>query len=241
MHLSRRSLRLPFTVPHLYAVTYQASSYTNTSSRQLGIALPEELGRAVAKRKASFLAGRHCARGALADAGVRGSTSLGIGINRSPIWPPGFGGSITHTANFAAATVDLSCEVAGIGIDVESIMDADTCRVVGNQVMVPEDWTSAPWSDGSSERSFVSLVFSAKEAIFKCLYPLVGAYFDFEHVALVQIDPIRGQFRFRVLRDLSRTIRAGFEADGNFAIIPEGVLTFVALARSPSFGCPIGE
>ena len=63
---------------------------------QLGLALPVTLDKAVQKRKAEFLAGRYCARAALAQLDGSLAVNIGIGANREPLWPPGFVGSITH-------------------------------------------------------------------------------------------------------------------------------------------------
>ncbi len=66
------------------------------------------LGRAVPRRLSEFVAGRRCAARALEPSLARGATDIGmIGRrpDRSPIWPAGSVGSITHTGCYAAAAV----------------------------------------------------------------------------------------------------------------------------------------
>lgn len=231
MHVSRRWPQLPFVIPNLYAVEYQAASYSDASPTRLCISMPPELDRAVVKRKASFLAGRCCARGALTEAGFDHGAGVAIGANRCPVWPPGVVGSITHTGRFAAATVARTADMAGIGLDMEPLMDGDTCRRLNQYVTVPIERLSLASNLAAPQTLFLSFVFSAKESIFKCLFPLVNRYFDFSDVAIVALDPERGRFRFRVLRHLGPRAPEGLEAPGHVALVSGGVLTYVALAN----------
>ncbi|WP_369826497.1 4'-phosphopantetheinyl transferase superfamily protein [Chromobacterium sp. ATCC 53434] len=80
------------------------------------------------------------------------------------------------------------------------------------------------------------MVFSAKESVFKCLYPQVGKYFDFLDVEIVALDARNRAFRFRVLADLSDRVAAGFEADGCYSILPGIVFTYVSWPRRLSEG-----
>src|SRR5260370_12550496 len=66
--------------------------------------LPQALRYATQKRQREFLAGRWCAEEALQCLGA-GSTHVAMAEDRTPIWPDGVVGSITHTDDFAAAAV----------------------------------------------------------------------------------------------------------------------------------------
>jgi hypothetical protein len=75
------------------------------STDDAGGLLPDEealVAKAVERRRSEFAAGRRSARCALATLGcpVR---PLMIGALRQPLWPAGFGGSITHDGRYAAA------------------------------------------------------------------------------------------------------------------------------------------
>ncbi|MEO9111197.1 MAG: hypothetical protein ABI387_00960, partial [Lacunisphaera sp.] len=73
--------------------------------------------RAVEKRQREFAAGRLAAKVALekldavagevalAPGATITATAIPIGADRSPTWPPGIAGSITHTAEVAACVV----------------------------------------------------------------------------------------------------------------------------------------
>ena len=123
----------------------------------------------VAKRRAEFTHGRFCARSAMTLLGVD-SGSIGKGPNREPIWPSGIVGSISHTGAAAAAIVSRSSRHASIGLDMEIAepLQADLIPMI----LRPEENLA---SDGTRAK----LIFSIKESIYKCLYPLTQAYIDF--------------------------------------------------------------
>src|SRR6267378_346626 len=87
-----------------------------------GTLLPEEEAclspRAIAKRRREFTAGRVCARAALGRLGIRDFPLLAA-ADRSPVWPPGIVGSLSHCGDYCGVAVARRGEVAGVGLDVE--------------------------------------------------------------------------------------------------------------------------
>src|SRR5215831_15185692 len=80
---------------------------------------PEEeasIARAVPRRQLEFALGRWCARTALARLG-KSNCPLPMEANRSPRWPEGFVGSITHCDGLVAAVVAPADRIEGIGLD----------------------------------------------------------------------------------------------------------------------------
>jgi len=152
--------------------------------------LPPQLAKAVPKRQAEFVAGRLCAMEALRAAGCIDVVPPGIHADRSPVWPEGFVGSITHAEGFASAAVAPCSRVRGIGIDSERIMNeataAETAAVIVSEAEQSILLESGP--NGISRAQRVTLVFSAKESVYKCLYPLTGLPLDFLDLSLEEID-----------------------------------------------------
>ncbi|WP_167343470.1 enterobactin synthase subunit EntD [Cronobacter universalis] len=142
------------------------------------------LANAVARRQAEHLAGRIAAVAALRAAGAPFSPP-GIGAHREPCWPAGFTGSITHTGHRAwAAVIAIS---GGVGIDVENMMDAQTAHELAPGIIDTEECallarTPLPFA------SALTLAFSAKESLFKALFPQVGDWFGFECAKVVALD-----------------------------------------------------
>jgi 4'-phosphopantetheinyl transferase EntD len=137
--------------------------------------------RAHIKRVQEFAAGRACARAALAEFGVR-DFALRAADDRQPVWPDGFVGSITHTTGLCAAAVAARSQILAIGLD---------CEIVG--APTPELWPTICRGEELAwvatlppeERSAaVTLLFSAKEAFYKCQYPLVTEWLDFHDLRI---------------------------------------------------------
>ena len=115
--------------------------------------------------------------------------SRGADPDRAPQWPPGFVGSITHSARFAAVAVMPQSMARAVGIDAESVLTADQQVLVRQYCAVDDELDAlARGASALSEAQILTLCFSAKEAVFKCLYPLVKRYFDFTCVRIVAVD-----------------------------------------------------
>jgi enterobactin synthetase component D / holo-[acyl-carrier protein] synthase len=154
---------------------------------------PEEealLGpRASPKRRQDFAAGRACARRALVQLGAPAGALLS-GSNRQPLWPPGIVGSITHCSGYCAAAVAWATRVWAIGIDAE-VNVALPVGVVA-QVCSPaeQDWVRLAPQSGIP---WATVIFCAKESIYKAWFPLTGRWLGFEDVK-VTVDPHAGAF-----------------------------------------------
>src|ERR1700726_1149506 len=173
--------------------------------------LPQALRYATQKRQREFLAGRWCAEQALQRLGA-GSTHVAMAADRAPIWPDGVVGSITHTGNFAAAAVAWAADIAGVGIDSEEIIDPAAARDIADICMVDEAMLFEP-AHGRSFCEFCTLVFSAKEAVFKCLFPLTRKFLEFSDVRITSFDWNREHFAWTAVGGHSGTGRLS-HADG---------------------------
>ena len=183
------------------------------------IELPPELIHAVPKRRLEFLAGRHCAGAALERLGY-GGAPIPIGPRGAPVWPAGVVGSITHAGGFAAAAVARRSDAAAIGLDAEPLMDARRAREVAPEIATPEE-LDALRGDLEEDAFLTTTVFSAKEALFKCLHASVGRYFDFLDARVVGLDRDAGAFDVELRTTLGpfnrgTQFRGRFLRDGAF-------------------------
>jgi 4'-phosphopantetheinyl transferase EntD len=166
--------------------------------------LPAEavyVAKAVAKRVNEFAAGRACAREALGAFGVTGFALLAA-PDRQPLWPTSYVGSITHTAGFCAAAVVLRSKFMSLGLDSER-SGAPSVDVWPTLCRTEE----LAWVDSlaPSERpAAVTLIFSAKEAVYKCQYPITGEWLDFHDlkVEVPEWGNPRGSFTVSATRDI---------------------------------------
>jgi 4'-phosphopantetheinyl transferase EntD len=143
---------------------------------------PEELDyirRAVPKRRAEFGTARICARRALAALGAR-EVALVPRSDRAPAWPPGVVGSITHCDDYCAVVVHRAPPALSVGLDAERLRRLDPEII--ELVVTPRErrWLR----EQADPMGLAILLFSAKEAYYKCQYPLSGALLDFQDVEL---------------------------------------------------------
>jgi enterobactin synthetase component D len=92
---------------------------------------PSRFERMVPKRKCEFLSGRICARLAQIELGSNEIFQIGQNSGRSPIWPPGMVGSISHTGQLATACISSQVDYQNVGIDIEEIMSDDLAHELG--------------------------------------------------------------------------------------------------------------
>lgn len=187
------------------------------ASNTLGIAFPPQLARAVPARRMEFLAGRLCARRALQAAGFTGTAELPINARRGPVWPSGFVGSIAHGADTAWAVVASQRHYQALGIDLERLVTPAAAAELSASVLLHAERALASAANIGFE-PFLSLAFSAKETLYKCLNPLTGAAFDFLDVEIVGLSPGTGTLRVVLRTDLCSGVRAGEQFDVRFRI-----------------------
>jgi enterobactin synthetase component D len=181
-------------------------------------ALPDRLRTAVHARQRSWLAGRLCAGYAIAaltqgDAQV--IEPIASAADRAPVWPPDLVGAITHSVHTAAAVVAARDRLTGLGIDIEPVMSDTVAANVAPRVFAESGAVSALTERLPFTRAeLVTAVFCAKESIYKCLAPVVGAFFEFDAAALVDADISAATLYFRITRDL----HAGVPRDTRMAV-----------------------
>ncbi|TMD09986.1 MAG: 4'-phosphopantetheinyl transferase superfamily protein [Chloroflexi bacterium] len=155
---------------------------------------PDELAiltpHARAVRRQQFQMGRLAARRALVDLSLP-PVAIGTGSRGEPVWPGGIVGSITHTADVALAAAARDEYCGGIGLDAERLTRAFPERV-RRLICLPSEgiWVAV------SPETRLPMVFCAKEAVFKAVYPLARLELGFQDVELQWAS---GSDSFRVL------------------------------------------
>lgn len=132
------------------------------------------------KRLTEFSLGRACARDILATLGYA-DFPVRVGEARQPLWPKGLVGSISHVDEIAVCAVASIQDLAGLGIDIETIA-TETFDLFE---MVTSDAEQNSIIAAPAQCSYLAkLLFSAKEAVFKCQFPLTGKWLEFRDVTL---------------------------------------------------------
>jgi 4'-phosphopantetheinyl transferase EntD len=93
----------------------------------------------------------------------------------APRWPAGVIGSFAHDERVAVAAVAMQRDVAALGIDVEpaEMLPLETLDLVAT----PNERRQLG-DDPHRER----LLFAAKEAVYKAVYPLDGIFLEFQDI-----------------------------------------------------------
>lgn len=138
----------------------------------------KQIASAVERRRLEFACGRQCARAALRRLGVPDAPLLS-GSQREPLWPAGVVGSITHTQGLCIAAAALSRNYAGVGIDLE--LDQPLLPEVAERVATVAEMHALASSPSSIA---ARLVFSAKEAFYKCQFYRTRQFLNFFDVSI---------------------------------------------------------
>ena len=125
-----------------------------------------------------------------------------MGTDRRPLWPDGMVGSITHTHGYCAAVAARSDNVRAIGLDTEQA--GRVKPELWRRICVAEEIS---WLNGLTQpqRELAStLIFSAKEAFYKCQYPVTLERLGFEdaRVEVLTWDAAGGTFQIHAIRTL---------------------------------------
>jgi len=165
-----------------------------------GTLLPEEEAclspRAILKRRREFTAGRVCARAALAMLGVRDRPLL-VAADRSPVWPEGIVGSLSHCGDYCGVAVARRGPIAGVGFDVERARPLE--GRVASFVCSDEERGRLESLPDLPAGLWAVIVFSAKESAYKCYHPVMKNFLDF-HDVRIDLAPRRGEFTARILK-----------------------------------------
>jgi 4'-phosphopantetheinyl transferase EntD len=145
------------------------------------------------RRRTEFFGGRACAHAAVRALGAT-DAPIGVGSGRQPLWPPGVVGSIAHGGSWCGAVAARAVDARGLGLDVEPVQPLPT--EVERLVLTSEERRWMPASD--SPAGFAAMVtFSAKECVYKSLFPTTGWALDF-HDITVELDLARFEYRARL-------------------------------------------
>jgi 4'-phosphopantetheinyl transferase EntD len=151
---------------------------------------------AAAKRRREFTAGRVSARAALRRLGLPERPLL-VNPDRTPRWPEGVTGSISHCRDYCAVVVAPRSRFAGLGLDVEL---ADPLEpALAARICRPGEVERLAGVRPPGGTNWEKIVFSAKESTYKCYYPLARTFLGFHDVE-VTLSPAESAFRAVLVR-----------------------------------------
>jgi 4'-phosphopantetheinyl transferase EntD len=183
--------------------------------------LPSEaryVAGSVPRRRREFAAGRRCARALLAQLGECPQPLL-PGRDRAPIWPTGIVGSIGHAGTWIAVAVARRGRILGVGIDVEP--DEPLEQALWSEVLSPSELQRLRFVAAADRGRHARLLFSAKEALYKCIHAFAERDLAFREVGLAwRAGRLTASFPADVEACLPAcsVLEAGAASDGGYLI-----------------------
>ena len=177
------------------------------------------------KRRAEFTIGRIYAHEVLSKFGLEGEPILRNPETREPYWPNSVWGSITHSTGIVAVAVGLKKEINGVGIDLESFSSSLDFNI-SRHVCVESE---LKWLDSlpiKQAKRALCIIFSAKESIFKCMYPLSNIYLNFKD-AEVTLNESEKKFSFTIFKSFPEKKQFRFPLHGRYSEFNKMILTSV--------------
>ncbi len=143
------------------------------------------------KRKIDFSLGRAAAHRALSRFDIPAEIPILRGESREPLWPVGIVGSIAHASGYGVAAVAREGDYRGLGVDIQKIEERYTDHLISRFADSDEfEWVC---SDASKRTERAVRLFSAKESVFKALYPIGRVWFAFD---VAHLSPCESEDRF---------------------------------------------
>jgi len=207
------------------ANNFSVDFYHQRLFSEYGIHRPDSISKSVFERQAEYLAGRICAIQAINifDSSV---IDVPIGLNRCPVTPDHIMATITHADNIALSMAAPKDCVHFLGVDLEKIIEEKIVNEIQMGV-VNEQEVLLLQELGLDFSVAFSIVFSAKESLFKALYPFVNRYFDFSVVNIVELNETENTVKFRLIENLTPSFVEGRQIDGVFHLTSSHVLTCI--------------
>jgi phosphopantetheine--protein transferase-like protein len=189
---------------------------------------PEEhagIEHAVAKRQQEFIAGRICARQALDRLGITAGPLRKL-PDGSIAWPDSIRGTVSHSEIWCGAAVARRCDVTGIGLDIETITRVG--EHLWRQILTQEERTWLDRQAVAEAQQSVALIFSAKEALYKCIAALLERRMGFMDAVIVP-DMQRDSFVVNLKEPVAAQLPRGLRLQGRFFFFAGAVFTGLVL------------
>lgn len=141
------------------------------------------------KRLSEYFMARLCAKYALNKFNYYEPLKLHKSLTGRIIWPNNFIGSVSHTDNIAIACIARVEKYTHIGIDIEKIVDYKLFNQLKELVLLKDEIkliNSFANSNLSLEVLF-TLIFSAKETLFKAISSIIDEKLDFHSAQVIEI------------------------------------------------------
>ncbi len=207
---------------------FDVSHYDDALFGHYGISMPSQLWQAVPKRRCEYLAGRVLFLQLLHHYQLPSCQLLNT-LSGAPSWPAGYIGSISHADGNAICCMMPDKIYQAIGIDIETILGANSGTELASHIVQPKEQHLLLGTAAVTYAEALTIAFSAKESLYKALYPKVQRFFGFEDAELIKILTDKQQFTLRLTTDLTPQLTMGMLFHGHYCFVEQQVISLIAL------------
>ncbi|MEP4199152.1 MAG: 4'-phosphopantetheinyl transferase superfamily protein [Aliishimia sp.] len=202
---------------------YDQGAFNPDLFTTLDVLRPEQLRTAIAKRQSEYLAGRSLAQTGLRQLGYP-QTDIPKGAKGAPKWPEGVSGSISHSKGTCICLLYPSSQ-ALVGVDIETIAKDRAVTAILRMAFNSQERDLAEAQTTYDIATLATLLFSAKETLYKLLFPLVGKYFGFPCAEMRDL-PNSSVLRLHLTRELHPKLPEGAFFDLKYEIYDDHTVTW---------------
>jgi len=193
--------------------------YSPGSAEFNHVPIPDSLHDAAQKRQVEYRAGRYCAYGALETLG-EAPCYPAIARSGAPIWPKGVVASLSHSHGKAVCVAARTESFRGVGVDIEPVISDQVAHKISRKIA--HTCELGLLTDTFGLGCAITIIFCAKESIYKAIFSTVKRYVDFHEMELDQIC-IDGLI-FRPAESVSRLLPHATSLYVSFVVQNETVL-----------------
>jgi 4'-phosphopantetheinyl transferase EntD len=147
--------------------------YATTSLHQLNNFPPKQLPEAnfglSQSRNQEYLLGRLAIKEALGSLGYPPTWIERDPLTKTPVWPKGITGSLSHSSGLALAVVSDSTPILGLGVDLEKTNRTIDPRIE-RHICTQDESEDLHSLHPENHTLRLLLTFSAKESLYKCFF-----------------------------------------------------------------------
>jgi enterobactin synthetase component D len=197
--------------------------------KELGVV--EQERDSIGKRKwGEYYCGRLCA--------IKASRELGSDISwlarlssGAPSWPPELKGSVSHSKSWALAAVGLSDHHDSIGCDIEEVVTKKRVEVIRKMILVEEEHHLIANKSVQELSLLATIIFSAKESLYKLVNPLCHTYLNFSEGIVKEIDLDMSTFVIELRSEKEEVKNYCGTFEGSFYLFNCNVITLLTYQK----------
>jgi len=189
--------------------------------------IPKVNIRACQKRKDEFYTGRWCAAICIHKKTNRFDVPQ-INQDRSPKWPTNLIGSISHSNKIAIAATEYSHNALAIGIDIQAPIAEQELLAIQDLILSPIELKRFP---DLIHHQLFDLFFSAKETLFKALYPSCLEFFEHKDAEIISTNKTNSTLDIKLLRNLKTIWKKDQIFTINYGMMSNEVVTWLLIEK----------